>query len=629
MDILRKYIRIVISLLYVAFGLSQFFNPWPPLKACPIHVFTTLALVFLYLPLYNSDSKNYNKKLHNICNIADLIFAIVSLIIVFYFYKENVRIQERIEYVSPILNSDMLMFVIGTILLLEGVRRSVGLSLLSVVAVFILYGFCGNFLPGWIRFEGFSLSNMTEINMLGVQGIFGTTSQTAINFVFYFIFFGAVFSATGGGKIFIDISLKLTRKLSGGAAKSAILGSALFGTVSGSAVSNVTSTGVLTIPLMKKIGYTPEQASAVEAIASTGGQLMPPIMGVAAFVMADFMALPYQRIALAGIIPAIGFYFALYFNVDLRARKTNESNEILKSLSVEPIKPRIHLLLGPIALVISLFLGFSAPLSALIGTLFSFIAPFLRRHTWYNFKDLFNMLLDTAKQMATVSIPLAAVGIIMAVAMQSNLAMKFVIQIAAIGENNLVLSLLAVICGCIIMGMGLPTVAAYLIGAVMFVPGLVNLGVDRLAAHFFVMYYSILSMVTPPVALCSYTAAGIGKANIFETGIKAFILSGVVFIIPFGFVRDTTLLWTGSYFEIFMSAITMIIAVYCWAVFVQGYCNRQLNIFGRLLAVIASFLLILSFSFTLTWYIGIAIFIFIIVYTLKIKKGFIVKKEIA
>lgn len=626
MDLIRKYLRIVISLLYVAFGLSQFFMPWPPLKACPIHVFTTLSLVFLYLPLYKQND-NSNKAIYNICNIVDLLFTVISLLIVFYFYKETNRIQERIEYVSPILQSDMIVFVVGTLLMLEGVRRCVGFSLLSVVILFIVYGFWGKFLPGWLKFDGFSLANMTEINILGVQGIFGTTSQTAINFVFYFIFFGAVFSATGGGKIFIDISLMVTRKLAGGAAKSAILGSALFGTVSGSAVSNVTSTGVLTIPLMKKIGYTPEQASAVEAIASTGGQLMPPIMGVAAFVMADFMALPYSRIALAGIIPAIGFYFALYFNVDLKARKTNESNEVLKTISIEPIKPRIHLLLGPIALVASLFLGFSAPLAALIGTLFSFIAPFLRRHTWYNFKDLFNMLLDTAKQMATVSIPLAAVGIIMVVAMQSNLAMKFVLQIASLGESSLVLSLLAVIAGCIIMGMGLPTVAAYLIGAVMFVPGLVNLGVDRLAAHFFVMYYSILSMVTPPVALCSYTAAGIGKANIFDTGIKAFILSGVVFIIPFGFVKDTTLLWYGSYFDIFVSAITMIIAVYSWAIFVQGWCNKNLNILGRLLALAASFLLILSISFTPTWYAGIVLFAFIIIWTYKVKKGLIIKKS--
>lgn len=380
-----------------------------------------------------------------------------------------------------------------------------------------------------------------------------------------------------------------------------LLGSSLFGMVSGSAVANTTSTGVLTIPIMHRSGYSKDQAAATEAIASTGGQLMPPIMGVAAFVMADMLGVPYTDIAAAGIIPAAAFYFALYIIIDLRARKSGIGNIAADDLVMKPIKPRLHLLAAPIILIAFLIIGYSAPYAALAGTITALIAPLLRKNTRYSPRDCYPIVLDITKQMAWVSVPLASVGIIMVLATQSNLAFKFVSLLTDIGADNLYLSLLMVIFGCIIMGMGLPTVAAFIIGSIMFVPALVGLGIDKLAANLFVMYYCVLSMVTPPVALCSYAAAAIAKSNASKTGITAFSYALVIFLVPFSFITDPAVLWQGSFLDILIAFCGMMLATFSWAVFLQGWLGKQLIIIERMIFLIASLVLVLKASGTLVW----------------------------
>lgn len=610
-----KGFRLAASIAYLLFLLKQFLWPDPPIFTAPIHVFSALALVFMYYPL-----KSENGGRQKLFNVIDMAMVACCIGIVYHYYSETYRIQSRIEYIDEVLLQDKLVFAVGVLMLLEGVRRIVGWSLLSVIIAFLLYAFFGNYVPGWVGFKSFSFEEMTELITMSTSGIFGVTASTAVNFVFYFIMFGAIFSATGGGKIFIDLALCVTGRLKGGAAKAALVGSALFGTISGSAVANVTSTGVLTIPLMRRTGYTAEQAAATEAIASTGGQLMPPIMGVAAFVMAELLAIPYSRIALAGIIPAVSFYFALFMIIDLRSRKTNTGNIDPADLKFDPIVPRLHLLAGPIALVIALFAGYSAPYSALIGCAASLVAPFLRAHTRYGFHDILAMIRDVAKQTANVSIPLASVGIIMGVAMQSNLAMKFVTKLTVVGGDNLAISLLMIIVGCLIMGMGLPTVAAYIIGSVMFVPAVVGLGVDLLAANFFVMYYCVLSMVTPPVALASYAAAGLAKANTLKTGNMAFVLSFVVFIIPFGFIVDPALLWEGELSQILLAFAGLLLATFSWAVFLIGWLGVKLNILERLVFLACSFTIVLERSTETLWHIAFIVNMLMIVWCLVIRR---------
>ena len=610
----QRMLQIVVGLTYLVFLLKQFFTPDTPMISSPVHVFLAVATLFTFMPLKLGESAS-----PMLGKVVDGALIIASFLICWHFYDANYRLETRLNYVDEVFLSDRLTFIVGTLLILEGVRRVVGASLLVMIIAFLLYAFFGNYIPGWIGFSGFSVSEMTEIMTMNNDGLFGVTASTAVNFVFYFIMFGAIFSATGGGKVFIDLAMYAAGRLTGGAAKAALIGSSLFGTISGSAVANVTATGVLTIPMMRRSGYTGEQAAATEAIVSTGGQLMPPVMGVSAFVMADMLGVPYARIALAGIIPAAAFYFALFMIIDLRARKSGVGNISAADLDFEPVGPRIHLLASPIFLIFMLVIGYSAPFAAFWACVAGLIVPMLRSNTRYDLKKLFNISVEIPRQMAGVSVPLAAVGIIMAVASHSNLALKFVTLLSSLGAGSVYMSLGLVIVGCIIMGMGLPTVAAYIIGSVMFVPAMVDLGIDRLAAHFFVMYYCVLSMVTPPVALASYAAAGLAQSDTMKTGMKAFSMGIVIFMIPFAFVTDPVLLWSGPMFNILLAFLGMLCATFGWAVFIQGWLRFNLNIAERLLFLVACTGIVLEKSLTPLWFLFVAFFAAMCVWSALVK----------
>ena len=599
----QRLLQILVGLIYVTFLLKQFFFPNTPLISSPIHVFLAVATLVTFTPQTFTDAR-YDK----IAKIFDLTLIITAFLICWHFYDNNYRLETRLNYVDEVFWTDKLTFVAGVLAILEGVRRVVGFSLLSMILAFLAYAFLGAYIPGWLGFSGFGLADMTEIITMNNDGLFGVTASTAVNFVFYFIMFGAIFSATGGGKVFIDIAMKASGRMTGGAAKAALIGSSLFGTISGSAVANVTATGVLTIPMMRRSGYTAEQAAAAEAIVSTGGQLMPPVMGVSAFVMADMLGLPYARIALAGIIPAVAFYFALFMIIDLRARKSGIGNINPDELVIDPLGPRIHLLIGPLSLIAFLVIGYSAPFSAFYASIIALCVPMFRANTRYGIKNLFTMFIEIPRQMALVSVPLAAVGIIMAVASHSNLALKFVTILSDLGEGSIYLSLALVIIGCLIMGMGLPTVAAYIIGSVMFVPALVDLGVDRLAAHFFVMYYCVLSMVTPPVALASYAAAGLAESNTMKTGFQAFGLGIVIFMIPLAFVMDPVLLWSGTLSQILIAFVGMLCATLSWAIFIQGWLRFPITLLERALFLIICIGLVFSATMTVKWLLFLMLF---------------------
>ncbi|SFC25868.1 TRAP transporter permease [Tropicimonas isoalkanivorans] len=598
--LLMRVIQVALSFVYVGTLLTQFFNPMPPINIAAFQVYMAVALVFAFT------REKEDAKFVWISRTVTLACVLISLAIAVLYQYEIPRLERRLEMIDPVFPIDIFMHVAGVILILEAVRRSVGMSLVVVVGVFIAYGYFGFLAPGWMSFPGFTLSTQAEMITMQTSGIFGVTASAAVNFVFFFVLFGAVFSATGGGPLFIDLAMRATSRLAGGAAKMSLVGSALFGVVSGSAIANTTSTGVLTIPIMHRSGYSKEQAAATEAIASTGGQLMPPVMGIAAFVMADLLGIPYLTIAAAGLIPALAFYFALIVIVDLRARKSGVGNISAEALDIPPILPRLHLLLAPIAMIATLVMGYSAPFAALTGTILSLVVPFLRKSTWYPLREIYYMVIDTAKQMGYISAPLAAVGIVMVIATQSNLALKFVSMLTDIGGSNLYLSLVLVIFGCIIMGMGLPTVAAYIIGSLVFVPALTGMGVDLLAANLFVLYYCVLSMVTPPVALCTFAAAGIAGSNVNKTGILAFKYALVIFLVPFAFVNDPHLLWQGAAWQIGIAAVGLVLATFNWAVFLEAWLKHRLNIVERLAFLVVSLSLVVAPTLSLTWVAGIA-----------------------
>lgn len=562
----------VIGIGLILFQVWLLFSPQQPLFERPVHLGLALILLFLYRPL---EAPKLPARLRA---TIDAILIAASVAVTAYYLIGFERLTTRMENVSPIFPVDLLAGITLVLLLLEGSRRAVGMILVWVLLVFIAYAFWGNVLPGWLNFRGFGLEAAIEITTMTTAGVLGVTTSTSVSFIFYFIMFGAFYAAVGGGQLFIDLAIRAAGRATGGTAKAAIIGSSLMGSISGSAVANVVSTGVFTIPLMKRTGIPAHRAAGIEAIASTGGQLMPPVMAVAAFVMAEMLGIPYVKLALAGLIPAIAFYLALLLVVDLAARRDGVRAMTAEEVAAtDPITPRLHLILPPILLILMLVLGFSAAYAAVLASVSCLAVPFLRRNTWIGVKELVEALRETPRQAAEVAVPIAAIGLVIAVAIQSNLALKFAGSLMSLSQGSVYASLALAMLGCIVMGMGLPTVAAYIIGAVLFVPALQDLGIQPLAAHFFIFYYCVLSMVTPPVALASFAAAAVGKASTVKTSLSAFGLSLVAFFVPFGFVFDLGVLGQGGAAAVTLSALGLLASTSLWAVAFGGWCGRPLS----------------------------------------------------
>ncbi|TQS73274.1 TRAP transporter fused permease subunit [Rhodobacteraceae bacterium] len=590
----------VVGLGMVGFQIWLLFEPQQPLFERPVHLAFALVLLFLYKPLTTQALPRWARF------SMDGALICASVAVLGYYLTGFERLTTRMENVSPIFSMDIFFGALFVFLLLEGSRRAVGWVLVWVLLAFIAYAFFGNMLPGWLNFRGFGIEAATEIMTMTTAGVLGITTSTSVAFVFYFVLFGAFYGAVGGGQLFIDLAIRAAGRATGGTAKAAIIGSSLMGSISGSAVANVVSTGVFTIPLMKRTGVPAHRAAGIEAISSTGGQLMPPVMGVAAFIMAELLGIPYTQVALAGLIPAIAFYLALILVVDLSARREGVRALTSAELAEIPaILPRLHLILPPLVLIALLIGGYSAAYSAVVASLACLVAPFLRRSTRIGVSELTEALRQAPRQAAEVAVPIAAIGIVIAVAVQSNLALKFAGSLLSLSEGSVYASLMLAMVGCIIMGMGLPTVAAYIIGAVLFVPAIQDLGIEPLAAHFFIFYYCVLSMVTPPVALASFAAAAVGQASAVKTSISAFGLSLVAFFVPFAFVFDPGVLGQGSAAQIAFSAVSLLVSTSLWAVAFGGWAGRPLGWVTRLPIGLAGLVSVIAPTGTTVWLAGL------------------------
>jgi TRAP transporter 4TM/12TM fusion protein len=602
--------RVLVALAWLAFQLYILWDPLPLQVARPVHICFALAAAVLWMPLGGKAPATWERAI-------DALLLAATLGVLGYYLASADRLTNRMENIDPVLPADIAFGTTVLVLLLEASRRAVGWSLLWVIGGAIVYAFAGKLFPGWLYFQGFDYALFIEIMTMATHGILGVTTETSVNFVYYFLLFGVVYATTGGGRLFMDSALLAVGRRQGGAAKAEIVSSAMFGTISGSAVANVVATGIFTIPLMKRSGYSPEEAAAHEAVASTGGQLMPPVMGVAAFVMAELLATPYGRIALAGVIPAVAYYFALYMIVDLKAKHRGIGTLGAEALGrIEPVRGRLHLFLPPVVLIALLATDWSATTAALAASVVALALAPLRRDTRLGLEGWLGMVEELARQAAQVAIPIIAIGIIIAVAIQSNLALKFSTQLIDLSGGTLLGAMVMIIVGCIIMGMGLPTVAAYIIGAILFVPALTKLGIAELAAHFFVMYYCVLSMITPPVALASYTAAGIAEADSMKTGWLAFKLSLVLFLIPFAFAFDPALLWSGPWHWIALAFASMMAATYAWAVALEGWLAGPVSSPARALFALAAVTIIFAPTGSPWWWAGCAAWLALLAGTL-------------
>lgn len=577
--------------LYIKLG-----TPLQPWAQIPLHLCYALIIVFLFNPMAEK-CKNKESKARQLWWIYDGFLIGATLFICWYFLSHANALNLRVYNVDPMTTMDITVAVLLLFVLMEAVRRVVSLALFVVILFFMAYAFFGQYISGIFRFAGMNFAQFCETLMLSQNGIFGSPLSASVGTLFYFMVFGAFFSNCGGGGVLIDAGMKLSDKTAGGPAKAAVLSSGLLGMISGSAVANVSTTGVLTIPLMKKAGYTPEEAGAVESVASTGGQIMPPIMGAGAFIMAEMIGIPYMDIATAAILPAVAYFGAVFILVHLLAKKKQMSttNDALKYQG-SPILPRVYRLVPIILLVIMIFAGMSMPRAAIYCTALSIILCMLSKDTRMSARQLMETLIEGVRQAANVAIPTAACGIMIGIVVRSGVAVKVAKLIGTSGNNSLLLALVVAAVGCLMLGMALPTVAAYLIANTLFCSAIQGLGIEALVANMFIFYFGVVAQITPPVCLASFTAAGIANASAWKTGWKAFFFAITAFIAPFMFVYRPSILLIGTVTEILISCAMTACATFFLAAGVAGYMGKNLSAAERVLFFAAALMFIMPGS---------------------------------
>lgn len=561
--------------LYVAFvGVPE------PLIFRGTHLLWMLVLAFL---VYAGFSGRRDEP----PGFVDWLFVAASLASVGYIFYEYEYFITRFATVDDLRPADWILGTTLIVCILEATRRVLGAALSITAIVFMAY--C-------LTFTNVSAQMMLDQLYMTTDGILGIPISVSATYVVLFIIFGAFVEKTGTGKLFMDFGLALAGAKPGGPAKVAVITSGMFGTISGSAVSNVMTTGVFTIPMMKRIGYRPAFAGAVEAVASTGGQIMPPIMGAAAFVMAEYLAVSYLTVAVMALLPAFLYYLAVYAAVHLEARRTGMRGlpkpDLPQMRAV--LQERGHQFIPLLVITAVLFAGYSAPYAALCGIFSVLPTALLRKSTrhYVRIGVIIDALTSAAKDTLTIALACAAAGIVIGVVLLSGLAIEFTAFIVRISQDTLTVALVLTAIAGIVLGMGLPTTPAYIIQVALLVPALVKLGVQIEAAHLFVFYYSCLSTITPPVALAVFAAKGIAGGNLWDTGWAAVKLGATGYIVPFMCVYSTALMLMGPWQDVLLAAVTASIGVVCLAAGLHAYFIKPAKWWERLMLLGAAMVLI-------------------------------------
>ncbi len=470
----------------------------------------------------------------------DWIFVALSVSVTLY---HVVFYEDLINRAGVYSGVDTYVSVVAVALILEAARRIAGLVITSLAMIFLLYAYLGSYLPGFIAHPGFSIERISTFQWLSTEGILGIPVDVSATFIFLFLLFASFLKKTGIGDWLTGVAVGLTGGAVGGPAKAAVISSALQGTISGSSVANVVGTGSVTIPLMKSIGYRPEFAAAVEAAASTGGQLMPPIMGAAAFVMSEFLNVPYYKIAAAAAIPALLYFTGIFFTVHLEALRTG-----LKGIPKENlpnwrqlIRTRWFLSIPIFGIVVVLALGFTAMKAALIGLGLTIIAGAITKEGRLGLRKMIEAIEDGSRSALPVAIACATAGIIVGVVTLSGLGLKMSGGLVELAGGNIYLTMFLTMIGSLVLGMGVPTTANYIIQATVSAPALVLVGVNPIAAHLFVFYFGIVADITPPVALAAFAGSGIANSNPLKTGFEATKLGIAAFLVPYVFALSPVL----------------------------------------------------------------------------------------
>jgi len=595
----------------------------------PLH----LGLVFIFL-FYVKGRKVGTGE--NKLDLYDSLFIMTIIIITIYTLANSSRFMTRFLYISTVTFWDKVLGVILVLIVLEAGRRVAGIGLPLVAGFFILYAYFGEYIPGYFGHGGISFSDLIELLYLTEDGIWGAPLYAASTYVIMFTIFGSSLLTSGIGDFFNKIALKLTGRSKAGPAKTAVIASYLMGMASGGSAMNVVTTGSITIPLMKKVGYKPYFAAGVEAAASTGGQIMPPVMGVAAFIMVEMTGISYIQIIKHALLPGLLYFFSIYMIVHFRSysprselkvveKSTVENSFDLTKNSREKTKDKeraslkdSYLVLPVLVMVYLLIQGRTPQISAFWSFVTVIIISSLRKETRISLSGIINTLERGVRLVLPVTAACAVAGIIVGVVQLTGLSVKIMNLVYTWGFSLLPIILFLTMLVAMILGMGMPTSAVYIITASLLAPGLVELGVPLVAAHLFVFYYGCLSAITPPVALASFAAAGIAEANIVQTSLAALKLAFAGFIVPYMFVYGPALLFIGPWQTIVIAAITAILGVTALAASIEGWAYVWLSIPSRIFLFIGAILLIMP---KLEWsLIGISLVIIAIITNKKFFK---------
>lgn len=523
--------------------------------------------------------------------VVDLILAALGFSFAIYIYFDY---WEFIFRVGAPTNWDMFFGIVSIVLIFELTRRVVGWPLLIIAFAFLAYCFFGQHLPSPFSHRGYDLERIATTLFMSKNGLFGVPLKVTTNFIYLFIAFGAFYETCGGTAFFVDLASALFGKLRGGPAKVSVAVSGMMGTISGSAVANTVTTGTLTIPLMKRIGFAPHVAGAVEATASTGGQLMPPVMGAAAFIMAEYLGVAYIEVCKAALIPAVLYFLAIYSVVHFYSLKIGikgmPENEIPSVKLV--FRDKWMFTIPLIILIVILIYGYSPRIAVLYSLVATVVMSFFRKESRMMPSKIFSALAKTGYNCVMVVGACATAGIVIGVVLLTGMGGKITSLVITLSAGSLFLALPIVMLASILFGMGLPTVVCYVLLAATVAPSLIDMGVTPIAAHLYIFYFGMLCMVTPPVSFAAYAGAAIAKADPMKTGWTAWTFALAGFLLPYMFVYNNSLLLMGSPLHISFSIVTSLIGVICLGGGIIGYFFRATRIHERLLLFAAALLLI-------------------------------------
>lgn len=562
--------------------------------------FLTLMLILTYLLIGASPDSDRER-------VAWFDWPLVALSALcgMYFLGQSDTIAQRITLLDPLSAFDVTFAGVIVVLSVEAMRRTVGPGLTLIVIGFIVYNLFGDHLSGPLSHGEISVNHFLDIMVFTTDGLFGVPLRVAATYAFLFVLFGTALAKTGGGDFFFNLAASLTGRAQGGPAKIAVISSGLYGTISGSPTSDVVTTGAVTIPMMKRLGYSGAFAGAVEVAASTGGSLLPPVMGAAAFIMAEYTGIPYVEIALAGLIPALLYYVPIYFQVHLRAKRIGLAG--LEEDSVPPLVQTLKdggLFLIPLIVITWVLIdGYTPTYAAVYGTAAVVIVSSLRKSTRLNPRAVVDILSETSLRMVAVSGACAAAGLVIGGITMTGLASKFSHLVFLISGADLFFSLLLAAMLTILLGLGMPTPSAYILAAVLVAPVMGNLGIDPMTGHMFLLYFAVMSALTPPVAVAAYAASAIADENPLTIAGNAVRIAIAAFLVPFSFVFNEALLLKGTPFEIVFATINVAAGLIAVGFAIEGYHRTVIGRFSRLLLLASGIL----FLFVDPWYSAMAL----------------------